>query len=68
MSSITQLFVSDMGNMSIPAPPWINLPIDEQIQYQVKETLEKHPDRKVIMCFTYDENRHPRMQKQVVEI
>ncbi|AIZ02395.1 hypothetical protein AVV67_gp051 [Escherichia phage vB_EcoM_VR25] len=68
MNSIAQLTVSDMGNIIIPAPAWINLPIDEQIQYQVKETLEKHPERKVIMCFTYDENRHPQMQKQVVEI
>lgn len=68
MSSITQLTVSDMGNITIPAPEWMNLPIDEQIQYQVKETLAKHPDRKVMMCFTYSEDRHPRLQKCVIEI
>lgn len=57
-----------MGSILIPAPAWINLPIDEQIQYQVKETLAKLPDLKVMVCFTYDEDRHPRIQKQIIEV
>ncbi|AUV57384.1 hypothetical protein RCIP0102_00138 [Klebsiella phage RCIP0102] len=63
-----QEFYDKLKNIRIPAPEWFSLPIDEQIQYQVKETLEKYPDRKVMMCFTYDKNRVPRIQKQVIEV
>lgn len=68
MSSITQLQVSDMGGIKIPAPSWINLPIDEQIQHQVKLALSESQEPRAIMVFTYDKDRHPQMQRQVIEI
>lgn len=66
--SLKQIRVTDMGDMTIPAPAWMNLPIEEQIEHQVKETLCKHPNMKVMMCFTYDKNRVPQIQRQVVEV
>ncbi|UKH49446.1 hypothetical protein [Enterobacter phage vB-EclM_KMB17] len=63
-----QEFLDKPKNIKIKAPDWFSLPIDEQIQYQVKETLAKYPDRKVMMCFTYDKDRHPQIQRQVIEV
>lgn len=61
-------FFEKLSNIRYKAPDWFSLPIDEQIQYQVKETLAKHPDRKVMVCFTYDKNRERPLQKQIIEI
>ncbi|QEG13087.1 hypothetical protein ENTB43_294 [Enterobacter phage Entb_43] len=63
-----QEFLDKLKNIKIKAPDWFSLPIDEQIQYQVKETLAKHPDMKVMMCFTYNKDRYPQIQRQVIEV
>lgn len=68
MSSITHLQISDMGGIKIPAPSWINLPIDEQIQHQVKSALCESSEPRAIMVFTYDKDRQPQMQRQIIEI
>ena len=61
-------FFEAPDNFRWKAPEWIDLPVDEQIQYQVDHTRENFPDRKAIMVFTYDKNREPKFQKQVMEI
>lgn len=68
MSSITQLQVSDMGGITIPAPSWFNLPIDEQIQHQVKLALCESQEPRAIMVYTYVKDRHPQIQRQVIEV
>ena len=52
----------------VSAPDWIHLPVDEQIQYQVKETLVKDPEIKTMMCFTFVEDRVPQIQKHIIEV
>lgn len=61
-------FFEKLKNIKFKAPEWFALPIEEQIQYQVQKQREVDPSCKAIMCFTYQKDREPQIQRQVVEL
>lgn len=65
---IKELVVEDLGGFVIKAPEWINLPVDEQIQFQVLATKKAHPEYKAMIVFTYSKEQEPNWQKQIIEV
>lgn len=62
-------YFKEDGTLVLPLPEFMEtMSIDEQIVHQVKLHLEKYPEDKVMMIYTYDKNREPKLQRQAIEI
>ncbi|WCZ66239.1 hypothetical protein [Yersinia phage MHG19] len=61
-------FFEALNNIKYELPEWMKGTIESQIEYQVKLARENNPEWKHFLAFTYDANREPRVQKQVVEL